>query len=113
MVSPTETSVPRRSSATCSTAPTVQVLLDQLEGGVFLSVGTLQIGNAIMVCQDRYTVCDGVVHEIKCGKVTPTGDAIEEMFSLERVGEFNPTAKYDDIGAVTLSREAFVRAICP
>ena len=83
------------------------------EGGLFLSVVTVQMREWIMVCRDRYTVRDGKVCEIKCGKVTPTGDRIEEMANLELIGEFDPSATYEDWPAEMLTIEQFIRATCP
>lgn len=83
------------------------------EGGLFLSVFTVQMRGTIIVCRDRYTVRDGEVCEIKCGKVTPTGDRIEKMASLKRIGEFDASAEYEDWPAEMWTIDEFTRATCP
>lgn len=95
-------------SRNCSTA-----LREAHEGGLFLSVFTVQMGETVMICRDRYTLRNGEVCEVKCGKVTPTGDRMEELCSLERVGDFDPAAKYEDFESVTMTRRQFERATCP
>ena len=84
---------------------------NEYEGGLYLSVGTIQMGDSIMVHRCLYTVLDGVVCEIKCGKVTPTGDELSQVTTLEKVGEYDPGKTYADSLAQTLTIKQFCEAM--
>lgn len=101
--SPQPTDVDASRSTLCSTA---------FEGGLFLCVHTVQMGDNLMICRDRYTVQQGQVCEVKCGKVTPTGDRIESIASLQRIGQFDPHTVYVDFEAVILGVKTFIRRCC-
>lgn len=83
-----------------------------LEGVMFLSVYTVQFADKILIFRDRYTVLDGKVCEIKCGKATPTGDRIEEMLSLQKIGYFDPSAEYEELECKSLPLDRFIRKTC-
>lgn len=86
-------------------------MANSLEGRLFLAVYICQLRGSLMICRDRYTVLGGVVHEIKNGRATPTRDKIESVASLKPIGVFEPEADYENIPAIILPVEDFVRAI--
>ena len=92
-------------------AERMKELVRGLEGGLFVSVFIIQVRGMVMICQDRYTVLDGDVYEIKNGRTSATRDNVYEMFSLDRIGNYDPTETYVDIEAIPMERPTFIKVV--